>query len=126
MLKTVSYGLVETFVRFQAGSCPLKTFIVFYAFYFIDFHSFSVISIDSHRFWISGYALLPLQQPLLDSRLASCPLRTFKDFHRFVWISGHGCLSWCDRTCCPYRPLLDSRLASCPLRTFIVFHNRFL
>ena len=34
---------IETFARFQAGSCHLRTFIVFYG--------LSKIFIDFHRFW---------------------------------------------------------------------------
>ena len=38
-----------------------------------------------------SYDLIPLEKPLLDSRLASCPLRTFIAFYRFhglSWIAG--------------------------------------
>ena len=86
-------------------------------------------------------------KPSLDSRLASCHLRTFIVFHRFSWFSidfhrfsqifidfdsfsyfsGHGDLMTLGTTCCPYRNLCSIPgwllVICCHLRTFSVFHR---
>ena len=64
---------IETFARFQAGFLSSEVFIVFYWFssFFVDFHEFRSMDVNN------GKARQPLEQPLLDSRLASCHLRTF-------------------------------------------------
>ena len=139
----------------------LRTFIVFHRFCmnFIDFHAFASIFMYFHRFlrifvdlvsWSFPTVrndLLPLQKPLLDSRLAPYHLETsivfyrfciiFIDFHAFalIFMYFHRLLrifmdlvSW---SFPPVRndllplekPLLNSRLVSCHLRTSIVFHR---
>ena len=144
ILKRRPAAPVETFARFQACFLSSEDFHRILSI-FMGFQRFSQIFIDFNGFsCISGYGcltdlrqvLLPLQKPLLDSRLASCHLRTFIvlygfswifiDFHcfnRFSCISGYECLSYLRQDLLPLqKPLLDSRLASCHLRTFIVFH----
>ena len=80
----------ETFARFQA--CFLSsedlhnisdTFIAFHDFSF-NFNEFSLIFMDFRAWGLSTIRNDLLMLLLLDSRLVSCPLKTFTVFHEFI------------------------------------------
>ena len=81
---------IETFARFQTGFLSSEGSYVFYrvSWLFIDFHEVHAFSFLLSYFGHGSLTLvrgtlLALYKPLLDSRLASCPLRTFIVFVGF-------------------------------------------
>ena len=90
-------ALIETFARFQVGFLSSEDFhrisLIFTAFhrfyirslFFISFHRITLIFMDFGAWVLTSVSsdLLPLQKPLLDSRLASYPLMTSSVFILF-------------------------------------------
>ena len=86
--KAQSASIVETFARFQAGFVSSEAFHRILSI-FIDFHGILKIFMDFRAWGLTTVRLnlLPLQKPLLGSRLASCHLKPFIVFFSFSQIS---------------------------------------
>ena len=104
---------IETFLDFHDFHSFSKIFVGCYHFSLIDmyFHSFSSIFMDFGTWVLTSVRsdLLPLYKPLVDSRLASCPLRSSIVLFRFsLGMHQAGWIIWYNLVCSKKRTLFNA------------------